>query len=55
MTSDQQPKKEPDSRTPVVIINGFLGSGKTTMLTNLVTQARREEQYVAVIVNDMTE
>ncbi|MEL7265518.1 MAG: GTP-binding protein, partial [Planctomycetota bacterium] len=55
MTSDQQPKKEPDSRTPVVIINGFLGSGKTTMLTNLVTQARREEQYVAVIVNDMSE
>jgi G3E family GTPase len=28
----------PDGRTPVVVVTGFLGSGKTTLVNRLVSQ-----------------
>ncbi len=37
-------------RLPVVIITGYLGSGKTTLMQNFLKQ---EERKVALIVNDM--
>ena len=39
----------------VIILNGFLGSGKTTLFRNLLTQSKKLELNVAAIVNDMSE
>ena len=35
---------------PIVIITGYLGSGKTTLMQNILKQ---EERKIALIVNDM--
>ncbi|MEM1221112.1 MAG: GTP-binding protein [Bacteroidota bacterium] len=43
------------SPIPVVIINGFLGAGKTTLFRNLLGQARKKDLKVCVVVNDMSE
>ena len=43
------------NRIPVIIINGFLGAGKTTLMKNLLTQANRNHLAVSVIVNDMSD
>ena len=40
-------------RLPVTVLSGFLGAGKTTVLTNVLNN--REAKKVAVIVNDMSE
>ena len=42
-------------QVPVVILNGFLGSGKTTLFRNLLSQAKRKDIAVCAIVNDMSE
>ena len=39
---------KPDGRTPVVVVTGFLGSGKTTLVNELL----REERDSLVIVNE---
>lgn len=44
-----------NTKIPVVILNGFLGSGKTTLFRSLLAQARRNEMSVCAIVNDMSE
>ena len=41
----------PDGRTPVVVVTGFLGSGKTTLVNQLV----RKESDSLVIVNEFGE
>ena len=41
------------SRLPVTVLSGFLGSGKTTVLSHILNN--RENKKVAVIVNDMSE
>ena len=42
-------------KIPVVILNGFLGSGKTTLFRNLLSQSKRKKISVCAIVNDMSE
>lgn len=44
------------SRVPVTVLNGFLGSGKTTLMHSLLTQAAKAEPRlrVAAIVNEMS-
>ena len=40
---------------PVVILNGFLGSGKTTLFRSLLSQSKKKNISVCAIVNDMSE
>ena len=40
-------------RLPVTVLSGFLGAGKTTVLSHILNN--RENKKVAVIVNDMSE
>lgn len=42
-------------KTPVIILNGFLGSGKTTLFRNLLSQSKSKQLSVCAIVNDMSE
>ena len=41
------------NRLPVTVLSGFLGAGKTTILSHILNN--RENKKVAVIVNDMSE
>ena len=41
------------AKLPVTVISGFLGAGKTTVLSNILNN--RDNKKVAVIVNDMSE
>lgn len=41
----------PDARTPVVVVTGFLGSGKTTLVNRLVAK----EPHCLVVVNEFGE
>ena len=42
-------------KIPVVILNGFLGSGKTTLFSSLLSQSKQKNISVYGIVNDMSE
>lgn len=50
-----QPSNNSPTRVPVVILNGFLGSGKTTLFRNLLSQSKKKAIPVCAIVNDMSE
>ncbi len=43
------------NKVPVVILNGFLGSGKTTMFKSLLSQCINKNIVASAIVNDMSE
>ena len=43
------------NKIPTVILNGFLGSGKTTLFRRLLSQSKRNNVPVCAIVNDMSE
>ena len=47
--------KSKTQKLPVVVLNGFLGSGKTTLFRNLLSQSRKKNIPVCAIVNDMSE
>lgn len=47
--------KRKSNRVPIIILNGFLGSGKTTLFRNLLGQSREKNVKVCAIVNDMSE
>ena len=42
-------------KVPVVILNGFLGSGKTTLFRNLLSQSKKKNTSICAIVNDMSD
>ncbi|HZG72498.1 MAG TPA: GTP-binding protein [Chondromyces sp.] len=41
------------SKIPVFVLNGFLGSGKTTVLLKMIEQSRKKNKRVAVILNEL--
>ncbi|SDJ02304.1 CobW/HypB/UreG, nucleotide-binding domain [Alteribacillus bidgolensis] len=41
------------NKIPVIVLSGYLGAGKTTVLNHILTN--REGLKVAVIFNDMSE
>jgi cobalamin biosynthesis protein CobW len=44
-----------EARVPVLLVSGFLGSGKTTLVRQLLADARRRGLRVAVISNELGE
>jgi len=55
VNNSQQKSTNPSDRIPVVILNGFLGSGKTTLFRNLLAQSKKIDLSVCAVVNDMSE
>ncbi|MEM6966034.1 MAG: GTP-binding protein [Bacteroidota bacterium] len=55
MNTSPQKSKDSSDRIPIVILNGFLGSGKTTLFRNLLTQSKKNNLAVCAVVNDMSE
>ena len=42
-------------KIPIVILNGFLGSGKTTLFRSLLSQSKKKNISTCAIVNDMSQ
>lgn len=55
MNNSIDKSKSSSSKIGVVILNGFLGSGKTTLFRNLLSQSKKKNIPVFAIVNDMSE
>ena len=51
--STTQPNPRPESdRIPVLVVSGFLGSGKTTLVRRLLAEAQAAGERLGVVVND---
>ena len=46
---------ERERQIPALVVSGFLGSGKTTLVRNLLEAAQKEKIRVAVISNELGE
>lgn len=55
MSSSHQTTKSNFTNIPIVILNGFLGSGKTTLFRSLLSQSKKKNISVCAVVNDMSE
>ena len=42
-------------KIPVVILNGFLGSGKTTLFSDLLSRSKKKNIPICAVVHDMSE
>ena len=43
------------ARVPILVVSGFLGAGKTTLVRHLLEDARREGARMAVVSNEFGE
>lgn len=55
INNSEQRSMSSSIKIPVVILNGFLGSGKTTLFRRLLSQSKKKGISVCAIVNDMSE
>ena len=44
---------DPDAKIPALVVSGFLGSGKTSLVRHLLEQARAEGIRIAVVSNEL--
>ena len=51
----ERPPVSAPSRIPALVVSGFLGSGKTTLVRHLLADARRRDIRVAVVSNEFGE
>ena len=42
----------PDKHIPVLVVSGFLGSGKTTLVSHLLREAQANGRRIAVVSNE---
>ncbi len=47
------PEPQPARRVPVLVLSGFLGSGKTTIVQRLLADARRRGLRIALVSNEL--
>eukprot|EP00842_Homolaphlyctis_polyrhiza_P003036 jgi/Hompol1/3733/HPOL_006709-RA len=52
--SQQPSRRDPSNKVPVTILTGFLGSGKTTLVMDLLSDATHGKR-IAVILNEFGE
>lgn len=52
--SDDRYSTQLPMKVPVLILNGFLGSGKTTRLRSLIVQSLKKNLSIAVVVNELS-
>tara|TARA_Y100001954_G_scaffold182816_1_gene195018 strand:- start:499 stop:1728 length:1230 start_codon:yes stop_codon:yes gene_type:complete len=55
MCKSTSPSTNVERSINVIVLNGFLGSGKTTLFRNLLTQSKKLKINLGAIVNDMSE
>lgn len=53
--NDDQPTERDGTRIPALVLSGFLGSGKTTLVGRLLADAQRQGIRVALISNELGE
>lgn len=51
----EQDRAEAGRRIPALVVSGFLGSGKTTLVRHLLAEAQREGLRLAVVSNELGE
>jgi cobalamin biosynthesis protein CobW len=44
---------DPDAKIPALVVSGFLGSGKTSLVRHLLERAQAEDMRIAVVSNEL--